>query len=1103
MSEGSTAGAGAELGAGAWAGAGAGVPELHDRDVPWATRHGVPELTGRDTQRAVIDAALGGIATTGTSVILRGDPGTGRTALLGTAEATARRAGLRVLRMTGAEAESGLPFAALHQVLWPLLDDAEGLAEPQRHALESALGVREGAPPEGFAVAGAALTLLAHAAAHRPVVVLLDDLQWADPSSVAVFGYVQRHLAPLPVVAIAATRRNGAAIGRIGSGTGFTGPVTGFTGSRTGRTGSESRRTGSERGRTGSGTGRTKSETGRTGSGTGRTGTGTGLGSAIGFTGSETGPTESETGPTGTDSRPTRATPRRDRTAAREEYDASACLVAGQVVDLPPLDAPQAELLLRTHHPSLPEGLRRRVLRAAAGNPLALRELPEQVRRLDADRAESLASPAPPRMPELFDALPLGGRLGRLYEDRLRSLPDPARNLLLVAALGDASTRHRTVLRDLAEHVAGPPWHRLEEHIERSGLAHVDPEQEQLEFHHPLVRASLAHTASPAELRAAHRLLADALPANSSRRTLHLAAAALGTDGELAALLHAEADSMSAQGGDAEATVLMARAAGLSPDRTNRTARLVAAAALAVRAGRPHLAAQYVAEAEDAARPGRPEPATPYAFAVACTRLQLDADPRPTIELLPAVLDAPVPPDAADQHAALLGPILFLLLVAAALTGDERAWDAVDRHAAHPSAPAAAELCRQAWSGPRPAAHEVPRRLRETVAALPADRETTEAWLLLWTAAAVDSLGEHCTLWNAFARRHAYATQTFTDSLRAHDDYLHGNWDTALAAALAAARDGARTSAEHGYALAETLFLQTAGHILAARGDLAGLDALEPVLGVRAAEHRLRLVTGLLSGMRTLCALGHGHAEEAWLHACDLTAPDAVEDRSPWTHLSLVDRVQAAVDSGRTEEARRHLRAVRTYGLARISAHHTFLVSVAEAIAAVDDEADERYAAVYAQRDAESWPFPLARAHLAHGVWLHRQHRTEEASAHCRAALTAFARLDATPWTARASRELAAVEAVDAVDADTGASGGTAGHHPLLSAQETRIARFAAQGLTNRQIGARLSLSPRTIGAHLYRIFPKLGITTRAGIARALGTSLRNPAAPAQEPPAT
>ncbi|MGW2225009.1 helix-turn-helix transcriptional regulator [Streptomyces formicae] len=956
---------------------------------------GAPELTGRETQRAVIDAALAHIATTGASVILRGDPGTGRTALLGAAEATARRASLRVLRMTGAEAESELPFAALHQVLWPLLGDSDGLSEHQRHALESALGVREGAPPEGFTVAGAALTLLAHAAARRPLVVLLDDLQWADPSSVAVFAYVQRHLAPLPLVAIAATRRTGAATGR--------------------------------------------------------------------------------------------ALP-----ADREEHDTSACL-AGEVIDLPPLDAPQAELLLRTRHPSLPEGVRRRVLRAAAGNPLALHELPQQVARLAADRAESLTSPTPPEMPELFDALPLGERLGRLYEDRLRALPAAARGLLLVAALGDASTRHRTVLRTLAEHAAGPPWHQLAEDIERSGLAHLDPQRELLEFHHPLVRASLTHLAPPAELRAAHRQLADALPAKNARRTLHLAAAALGTDAELAARLHAEADSMSAQGGDAEATVLMARAAGLSPDRTTRTARLVAAAALAVRAGRPHLAAEHLAEAEAAARPGRPEPAAPYAFAVACTRLHLDADPRPAIELLPAVLDAPVPPDAGDQHAALIGPILFLLLVTAALTGDERAWDALDRHAAHPAAPTGAELCRRAWHGPHRAVHEVPRRLRETVAALPEDRETTEAWLLLWTAAAVDSLGEHCALWSAFARRHAYSTQTFTDSLRAHDDFLHGNWDTALATA----RAGARTSAEHGYALAETLFLQTEGHILAARGDRAGLTALEPVLGTRAGERRLRLVTDLLSGMRTLCALGHGDAEEAWLHACDLMTPGAVTDRGPWTHLSLVDRVQAAVDSGRTEEARRHLRAVRASGLARISAHHTFLVTVAEAIAATDDEADERHAAVYAQRDAENWPFPLARAHLAHAVRLRRQHRTQEASAHCRAALTLFTRLDATPWVARASRELAAA------DADIEAAGGTAGHHPLLTAQEARIARLAARGLTNRQIGARLSLSPRTIGAHLYRIFPKLGITTRAGIARALEASLRNPAAPPQEPPVT
>ncbi len=129
---------------------------------------GAEVLAGRDEQLTAIDAALAGIAAAGMSVLLRGDPGMGKTALLKAAETKARDAELRVLRMTGAEAESGLPFAALHQVLWPLLDDTRALSAEQRDALESALGVREGMPPEGFTVAGAALTLLAHAPCGAP-----------------------------------------------------------------------------------------------------------------------------------------------------------------------------------------------------------------------------------------------------------------------------------------------------------------------------------------------------------------------------------------------------------------------------------------------------------------------------------------------------------------------------------------------------------------------------------------------------------------------------------------------------------------------------------------------------------------------------------------------------------------------------------------------------------------------------------------------------------------------------------------------------------------------------------------------------------------------
>ncbi|MET9290936.1 AAA family ATPase [Streptomyces sp. NPDC003077] len=1170
-------------------------------------RWAVPVLAGRDAQIAVIESALAGIASTGTSVVLRGDPGMGKSALLKVAETMARRAGFRVLRMTGAEAESGLAFAALHQVLWPLLDDTRALPAGQRDALECALGVRAGTPPEGFAVAGAALTLLAQAAARQPVVVLLDDLQWTDPSSIDVFGYVQRRLAPLPVVVIGATRY-----------------------ARTVRRG----------------------------------------------------------GPA---------------TVLGDDDDIDG--LPGRVIDLEPLDERQAERLLRALHPCLPERARRRVLRAAGGNPLALRELPARMRCPSAehpafpgeprttdalgatphtstenagpddrapgnvgtdDREPENASPdhrAPgnttpddcdpddcdpddcdsdvcdpddcdpddcdpddcdPEIADLFDELPLGERLGRLYEDRVRALPDGARHLLLVAALGGSFAQrvtvlegiaeritvpqgiaeHVTVLQDIAQHVTDlrdipehgtePPetptpwmnWTKIRHHIETSGLARVDPETDRLTFRHPLVRASLTHSASPAERRAAHRLLADALPVGSPRRIMHRAAATLGTDDELAALLHAEAEDVAARGGDAEAAGMMARAAGLSAAASTRAARLVTAAAMAARGGRLRLAVELVAAAEAEVCPGRPEPAALYAFVVAYTRLQLDGDPTPAVDLLPAALDefvgdptsavdllpaaldefvgdptpavdlrpgasekfvsdpapsadllptasnefdgeptpstgllpaapdTPVSPTAGDQRAALLEPMLFLLIVVAVHTGDERAWAAAERHAAGASELAA--LAWRAWAGPFRPGHDVSRRLREAVAALPADRETAAAWLLLWTAAAIGAVGEHDALWSRFARRHAYATQAFIDLVRAHDDFLHGRWD----ASLAASRQGAETSAAVGYAFHERLFLHNVGQVLAARGDRAGLAALEPALRASAGARLPRSVTERLRGLEVLCALGHGRTDEAWELARRLIPPGAVPPRSPWFHLSLLDWVQAAVGSGRRAEARRLLRAIRASGIAHASAHHAFLVAAAEAIAAnalaagalaskyggtdmdddggADDEDDDdgddderverRYEAVYALPDAERWPFPLARVRLAHGAWLRRRSRNESAAAHCRAALTVFTRLGAAPWAEQAAREL---DALSAGSGGTGGgtgepSGGTGGRHPLLSAQESRIAELVAQGLTNRQVGERLGLSPRTIGTHLYKIFPKLGITTRAGVARAL-----------------
>jgi DNA-binding CsgD family transcriptional regulator len=128
---------------------------------------------------------------------------------------------------------------------------------------------------------------------------------------------------------------------------------------------------------------------------------------------------------------------------------------------------------------------------------------------------------------------------------------------------------------------------------------------------------------------------------------------------------------------------------------------------------------------------------------------------------------------------------------------------------------------------------------------------------------------------------------------------------------------------------------------------------------------------------------------------------------------------------------------------------------------------------------AERWPFTLARVQLAYGERLRRARASVESRRHLEAALKTFDDLRAAPWSARAGAELLATGKVRARTADDGAES--------LTPQEREIAMLAATGLTNKQIAQRLFLSPRTVGAHLNRVYPKLGIGSRAALRDALG----------------
>ena len=160
-------------------------------------------------------------------------------------------------------------------------------------------------------------------------------------------------------------------------------------------------------------------------------------------------------------------------------------------------------------------------------------------------------------------------------------------------------------------------------------------------------------------------------------------------------------------------------------------------------------------------------------------------------------------------------------------------------------------------------------------------------------------------------------------------------------------------------------------------------------------------------------------------------------------------------------------------------------VPFATAMLTADDEnAGQRFEWALAG-DLRHWPFYYARLKLEYGGWLRRHHQPGKSREHLRTARGILDAVGAGDWVRRADEELRASGArTRAVAPRSGL--------PQLSPQELRIARMAAAGLSNREIGERLSVSPRTIGYHLYRMFPKLGITSRAE----LGTVIAETASP-------
>ena len=142
-----------------------------------------PSLIGRDRELTVVTEFVSDCSASGGSLILIGEPGAGKSALLDAAEDEASRQGVQVQRASGVEFEAGVGYAAIHQVLMPLLEHLPSMTDSHREALTVALGLGSGASPDQLLLGGAVLALLGLAANESPLLLVLDDLQWFDGMS--------------------------------------------------------------------------------------------------------------------------------------------------------------------------------------------------------------------------------------------------------------------------------------------------------------------------------------------------------------------------------------------------------------------------------------------------------------------------------------------------------------------------------------------------------------------------------------------------------------------------------------------------------------------------------------------------------------------------------------------------------------------------------------------------------------------------------------------------------------------------------------------------------------------------------------------------------
>jgi ATP/maltotriose-dependent transcriptional regulator MalT len=289
--------------------------------------------------------------------------------------------------------------------------------------------------------------------------------------------------------------------------------------------------------------------------------------------------------------------------------------------------------------------------------------------------------------------------------------------------------------------------------------------------------------------------------------------------------------------------------------------------------------------------------------------------------------------------------------------------------------------------------------------------------------------------------------------------------------AVSAAEEAFRLATETGQLRWAALAQLAQATICAERGDFDRAEALTRdaegvLLGLGATP-----MLALGQFVRGRGAVAHQHYVEGLDHhrrALDPADPAYHPFVGAW---GLSDLVEAAAHSGKRDTAHAYIQQLDSLVATTSGSMLRATLGYARPMVADDDDAEVLYRAAL-ERDLANWPCYRGRMLLWYGRWLRRQRRAADSRAPLRAARDGFDAL-AFPALAETARQ------------ELRASGETSRHRvpaawDQLTPQELQIARMAGQGLSNREIGEQLYISYKTVGYHLNRMFPKLGITSRS-----------------------